>query len=177
MESEVRTSRRVNGRSRSITWAARGLSAVAGTVIAGVLIASPAAAADKPVPPNTTNPKPAAPAKGLGEHEKRKSQKIVRAVVESDATLVKKQSFGATSATKLGTGVYQVCFAVPINKGTYVASIGIPGNVGVPPAGEISVVGRVNTDNCLYIQTFNSAGTLTDRGFHVVAAYSKERRH
>lgn len=179
MESEVRTSRSFNVRSRSVTWAARGLSAAAGAVIAGVLIASPAVAADagKPVPPNTTNPKPAAPAKGLGGHDKKKAQKIVRAVVDSDGTLINRQSYGATSVTKLSTGVYQVCFAVPITNGTYVATIGIPGNVGVSAPGEVAVVGRVGTDNCLYMQTFNSQGTLADRGFHVVVAYSQARRH
>jgi hypothetical protein len=178
MESEVRNTRRRNTPSKSLTWAARGLSAVAGTVIAGVLIASPAVAADadKPVPPNTTNANPASPAKGLGGHDKKKTQKIVRAVVEDDGTLVRGQSFGATSVTKIGTGIYQVCFAVRVTHGTYVASIGLPGNESASASGEINVVGRIGTDNCLYIQTFNSQGVLADRGFHVVVAYSKERR-
>ncbi|WP_070009362.1 hypothetical protein [Streptomyces abyssalis] len=157
---------------------------MAGTVIVGVLIASPAVAhssipADKPVPPNTSASNVAkTPAKGLGEHEKKKQQKIVRAVVNSEGNLVKRQSFGAASATRVGTstGTYQVCFDVPVNKGTYVASIGLPGNVGTSAPGEITVVGRIGTDNCLFIQTYNSEGVLADRGFHVTVAYSQERR-
>ncbi|WP_058042958.1 hypothetical protein [Streptomyces roseifaciens] len=99
------------------------------------------------------------------------AQQIERAVVAADGTLVAGQSSGATSATKLSVGTYQVCFNVPITNGTYVASIGIPGNVGTSAPGEITVVGRFNTNNCLFIRTFNSAGALEDRGFHVHVAH------
>jgi hypothetical protein len=162
--------------------AARGLSAVAGTMIAGFLIASPAAARATgpaaPVPPNTTNSAASqTAAKGFSENDQNRDERIVRAVVRADGTLVPGQSFGATSATRVEhpVGTYQVCFAVPITNGTYVASIGFPGNSGASAPGEITVVGRAGTDNCLYIQTFNSAGTPADRGFHVVVVYSSQR--
>ncbi|MEU7607483.1 hypothetical protein [Streptomyces sp. NPDC041003] len=170
---------------------------MAGSVIAGVLMASPAAAggsiptesltgvavmssvnsADDPTPPpNTTNPNPEAPeaaAEGLSGHD----QKIVRAVVNDNGTLVAGQSFGAVSATRVErpVGTYQVCFDVPITNGTYVASIGIPGNTGASDPGEITVVGRFATTKCLFIQTFDSSGVLADRSFHVTVAYSKKR--
>lgn len=202
MGFDVRTPRRFNGRSKRITWAARGVSTVAGTLITGLLIASPAAAqgstpadsaADsvksagpvKPVPPNSANSANTktsnaakTPAKGLSGQEKRKHQKVVRAVVRDNASLVRGQSFGAASATRVNQliGTYQVCFKVPITNGTYVASIGLPGNVGDSDPGEITVVGRADTRNCLFIQTYNSDGVLADRGFHVVASYTEERR-
>ncbi|GGR56085.1 hypothetical protein GCM10010251_86330 [Streptomyces aurantiogriseus] len=169
---------RLDGPSKSFTWPARGLWAAAGSVIAGVLMASPAAAAGTPVPPNTTNSATAATgAKGLSALDLRKDQKIVRAVVRDDGTLVAGQSFGASSATRVENpvGTYQVCFDVPVTNGTYVASIGIPGNSGVSAPGEITVVGRAGTDNCLYIQTFDSTGVLADRSFHVVVVYTKKR--
>lgn len=179
-------SRRQSGRFKHVTWTARAVSAVAGTMMAGVLVAaSPAAAQSsvdaEPVPPgkaNSTAPEKAPDkAQGLGGHGKKKQQRIVRAVVESDGTLVPGQSFGAASATDLATGVYQVCFDVPITNGTYNATIGLPGNVGEAEPGEINVVGRIETDNCLYIQTFDSQGELADNGFHVTVAYSAKRGH
>lgn len=179
MEFKPRASRR-NGRSKRVAWAARGVSAVAGTMIAGLLVATPAVAqsADDPTPPkagNSSTPaKKPAKAKGLGGHG-HKQQRIVRAVVEDDGTLVRGQSYGAASAERLATGIYQVCFNARITNGTYNATIGLPGNEGEPPAGEINVVGRFATNNCLYIQTYNSAGTHTDRGFHVTVAYTAHR--
>ncbi|QPP07851.1 hypothetical protein G4Z16_17205 [Streptomyces bathyalis] len=171
---------------------------MAGTLITGLLIASPAAAqgstpADpaagsvksapvKPVPPNSANSKTSkvakTPAKGLSGHEKRQHQKVVRAVVREDASLVRGQSFGAASSSRVSSliGTYQVCFKVPVTNGTYTASIGLPGNSGDSDPGEITVVGRADTRNCLFIQTYNSAGALADRGFHVVVAYSHDRR-
>ncbi|MGV9249229.1 hypothetical protein [Streptomyces sp. NPDC003710] len=206
MKSQPKAQRRPDGRSGSFTWAVRGLSAVTGSVVAGVLMASPAAAqsstpsealtgvvatssaktAGKPTPvqPNTASSGTAeTAAKGLDKRAQRKdlkkdrktAQEFVRAVVQADATLVAGQSHGATSATRVENpaGTYQVCFDVPVTNGTYVATIGLPGNSGASDPGEITVVGRANTDNCLYIQTFNSAGNLEDRSFHVVVVYSK----
>lgn len=180
MKLELSAPRRPDGRSKTSTWTVRGISAVAGSVIAGLLIASPAAAdAAAPVPPNTTDSAVAAPAAaGLGESVKKTEQKIVRAVVRSDATLVSEQSYGAASATRVDgspVGTYQVCFDVEVTNGTYNASVGIPGNRGASQPGEVTVVGRVTTDNCLFIQTFDSAGVLADRGFHVTVVYSQER--
>ncbi|MEU0003810.1 hypothetical protein ABZ079_05725 [Streptomyces sp. NPDC006314] len=162
------------------TRVASGLTAVAGSVVAGFLLASPAAAhaagAATPVPPNTTNSAATATAaKGLGEHDQNRDQRIVRAVVRAGGSLVPGQSFGAASASRVESpvGTYQVCFDVRITNGTYVASLGLPGNSGTSEPGEITVVGRAGTDNCLYIQTFNSAGRLADRNFHVVVVYSR----
>ncbi|MFI5682713.1 hypothetical protein [Streptomyces sp. NPDC051636] len=181
MKSAYRVPRRLDGRSKGFTWTARGLSAVAGSVIAGVLVASPAVAANSagavtPAPPNTTNSTAAETAvKGQSDPHENQEQRIVRAVVRSNGTLVPGQSSGAVSAARVDSavGAYQVCFNVPITNGTYVATIGLPGNVNASEPGEITVVGRIGTNNCLYIETFNSAGAPADRGFHVTVVYAK----
>lgn len=180
MTFELRAPWRLGVRPRRFTWTVRGFSAVAGSVIAGVLMASPAAAgAATPVPPNTTNSAAGAETgvKELSALDLRQDQRIVRAVVREDGTLVAGQSFGAESATRVENpvGTYQVCFKVPITNGTYVATIGLPGNVSTSAPGEITVVGRIGTSNCLYVQTFDSAGTPADRSFHVAVVYSKKR--
>jgi hypothetical protein len=117
------------------------------------------------------------PGEDPGKGHKRPDQKTVRAVVTSNGTLVATQSFGAISATRVESpvGTYQVCFNVPITNGTYVATVGLPGNVGASQPGEITTVGRFGTNNCLFIQTFSSGGQLADRSFHVTVTYSKPK--
>jgi hypothetical protein len=77
------------------------------------------------------------------------------------------QGFGAVAANRLFVGTYEVFFNQVITSGAYTATIGQCGNTGVPPAGEINVTGRFATNNGLFIQTFDSAGNLADRDFHV----------
>ncbi|MFF4485821.1 hypothetical protein ACFY0F_04890 [Streptomyces sp. NPDC001544] len=150
---------------------------MAGSVIAGVLATSPAAALGSagpstPAPPNTSNSTAAETAvKGQNDPHENGEQRIVRAVVRSDGSLVPGQSSGAVSSYRIAVGTYQVCFNTPITNGTYVATIGLPGNAMSSSPGEITVVGRYATNNCLFIQTYNSVGTLEDHSFHVVVAY------
>jgi hypothetical protein len=87
------------------------------------------------------------------------------AVVNGDGTLAR--GFQALSATQLGTGIYQVLFSHDITGSVYVGTIGLSGSVGSSPAGEIAVVGRFGAANGVFVQTFNSAGTPTDLGFHL----------
>lgn len=110
-------------------------------------------------------------ASALDQPRAKAFRQTVSAVVNNDGSLAAAQSFGAVSATRLGTGTYQVLFNQNITRGTYTASIGLAGNVGASAPGEITVVGRVGTANGLFIQTHDSAGALTDRGFHVVAMF------
>jgi len=92
----------------------------------------------------------------------------VSAVINSDATLCAGQGFGVTSANHIGTGIYEVFFNQPVTTGVYVATVGLCGNLGASAPGQITVVGRFGTTNGLFIETYNSAGTLADLGFHVV---------
>jgi hypothetical protein len=87
------------------------------------------------------------------------------AVVNSDGTLAR--GFHAASATHLATGTYQVTFDRDVTACAYTATIGLSGTSGSSSPGEITVVGRAGIPNALFIQTFDSAGALSDRGFHV----------
>jgi hypothetical protein len=87
------------------------------------------------------------------------------AVVNADGSLQK--NFQALSATRLGTGIYQVLFTHDITGSAYMGTIGLSGSSGSSPAGEIAVVGRAGAPNGVFVQTFNSAGTPTDLGFHL----------
>ncbi|MBP2338957.1 hypothetical protein JOF41_005135 [Saccharothrix coeruleofusca] len=106
-----------------------------------------------------------------GEVSAQAFRQTVSAVVNSNGTLAAGQSFGATAASRIGVGTYEVFFNQVITAGTYVATIGIAGNVGASTPGEVTVVGRVTANNGLFIQTYNSAGTLTDLGFHTVVMF------
>jgi hypothetical protein len=87
------------------------------------------------------------------------------AVVNANGTLA--FGFGAVSSTKLATGEYQVIFNRNVRDCAYVATIGLSGNLGGSPAGEIAVVGRFNNVNGVFVQTFTSAGVPADLGFHL----------
>ncbi|MEU0157048.1 hypothetical protein [Micromonospora fulviviridis] len=86
------------------------------------------------------------------------------AVVEPTGALAR--GFQAVSATRLGVGTYQVVFSHDLTGSAFVATIGLSGSVGASAPGEITVVGRAGVPNGIFVQTFNSAGALTDLGFH-----------
>ncbi|RKT57385.1 hypothetical protein [Saccharothrix australiensis] len=109
-------------------------------------------------------------AKLVGVRSAQVTPQLVYAVVDN-GTLTG-QNFGASGAARIGVGTYEVFFgASDITRGAYVATLGLPGNVGASPSGEVNVVGRIDTANGLFIQTFDSAGALADRSFHVHVAF------
>lgn len=87
------------------------------------------------------------------------------AVVNANGTLAR--GFGVVSAVRLVAGQYQVVFSHDVRGSAYVGTIGLSGNVGVSPAGEIAVVGRAGVPNGVFVQTFASNGVAADRGFHL----------
>jgi hypothetical protein len=87
------------------------------------------------------------------------------AVVDANGTLAR--GFGATSATRLGVGIYQVVFSHDVRGSAYVGTLGLSVDFGISPSGEIAVVGRAGLPNGIFVQTFNSAGQSADRGFHL----------
>jgi hypothetical protein len=94
---------------------------------------------------------------------------VLYEVVNSDGT--KARGFPVTTAaTHLSTGTYQVDFGPPrnITGCAFVGSIGLSGSSGTSPPGFITVVGRAGDISGVFVQTFDSAGTLTDLGFHLV---------
>jgi hypothetical protein len=87
------------------------------------------------------------------------------AVVDASGMLVR--GHHAVSSAPLGTGEYQVIFDSNVRGGAYIASIGLPGSLGASPPGQISVVGRFNNVNGVFIETTDSSGNLADLGFHL----------
>ena len=85
------------------------------------------------------------------------------AVVNSNGSLAR--GFQAVSSARITTGQYQVLFSHDLTGSAFVASIGDPGSLVIPPGGEISVVGRLGAANGVFIATRDSAGNLADRGF------------
>jgi hypothetical protein len=83
--------------------------------------------------------------------------------------------------THLGTGKWDVFFTVSINSCQRVATLGVPSGTRDNSAFQSPVGGEVFTDaelvdqdtgaiisNAVTVATFNSAGTLTDRAFHLI---------
>jgi hypothetical protein len=87
------------------------------------------------------------------------------AVVNANGTLAR--GFGALSVTFLATGTYQVSFSHDITHSALLATIGLSGSTGASAPGFITVVGRNGLVNAAYVQTYNSAGVLTNLGFHI----------
>jgi len=87
------------------------------------------------------------------------------AVVGNTGGLVR--GFEATGAHQLTTGTYQVDFAQNITGCAYLGTIGLTGSLGASAPGEITVVGRAGDANGVFVQTFNSAGALTNLSFHL----------
>ena len=98
---------------------------------------------------------PAGPAGAAGA-----SATALWAMIDSNGTLIRNK--GVTSAQKLGTGQYQVIFNQAVTNCTSLATLyGSSGEVASTPDILGVVAGRVN------VNTFNSAGTATDRVFQV----------
>ncbi|MDW5324106.1 hypothetical protein [Plantactinospora sp. KLBMP9567] len=87
------------------------------------------------------------------------------AVVSANGGLIRGSQ--AVSVTSLGLGLYQVVFNVPVDTGAFVATIGLTGSVGTSPSGLISVVGRTNLAQGVFVQTWNAANQPANRSFHL----------
>ena len=87
------------------------------------------------------------------------------AVVNANGTLARGRK--AVSATRLGTGAYEVVFRADVRKGAYIATIGLSGSLGASLPGEITVVGRAGNDRGVFLTTHSSGGAAADLGFHL----------
>ncbi|WDZ87380.1 hypothetical protein [Micromonospora cathayae] len=90
------------------------------------------------------------------------------AVVDANGTLARGSD--AVSVTKYGPGQYQVIFNHDVSRSGYVATIGLSFDCCIPPSGEIGVASRLDTPNGVYVETRNSSGFPSDRGFHLIVA-------
>jgi hypothetical protein len=85
--------------------------------------------------------------------------------VNADGSMAR--GFQAVSSQRFSIGRYEVIFSHDVTGSAYVATVGDSGSTIVPPAGEISVVGRFGTPNGVFIAVRDSAGNLADRGFYL----------
>jgi hypothetical protein len=70
-------------------------------------------------------------------------------------------------------GRYHVIFKRGVRKCAYVATIGTIGTSGVPPTGEISVVGLAGHKAGVFVETVDSAGNPEYLPFHLVVTCPK----
>lgn len=131
--------------------------------VTALLVFTTVAGAAQPKNPNSSRKEPAA----AGD----------RRYVVCDGTVAIGSScyvrgVGALNASgqvsKIATGTFDIRFDIGLLQCAYTATIGLPGNTGSSAPGFITVVGRAGTSNGLFIQTFDTAGALADRSFHVV---------
>jgi hypothetical protein len=87
------------------------------------------------------------------------------AVVTSAGILARGR--GVSSATRIGTGRYQVIFNRDVRSCAYVATQGSAGAVN-PPSGSISVASLASNVNGVEVHTFSSAPNAADRSFHLL---------
>ncbi|HTT99530.1 MAG TPA: hypothetical protein VMF58_15890 [Rhizomicrobium sp.] len=87
------------------------------------------------------------------------------AVVGSDGTL--ERGSNTTGAIHLGTGIYEVDFASSVKKCAYTATIALPGSSGVNAPGFVTVAGRSDTVDGVYLKTFDQKGDLADTAFQL----------
>jgi hypothetical protein len=87
------------------------------------------------------------------------------AVVDANGTLTRGRR--AVSATRLGTGAYEVVFRKDVRKCVYLGTIGLSGSAGSSLPGEITVVGRAGNDRGVFVTTHSSGGASADLGFNL----------
>jgi hypothetical protein len=87
------------------------------------------------------------------------------AVVNADGSLAR--GFGVVSTTAFGGGDYEVIFSQDITGSAYIATIGLTGSLGISAPGQVSVVGRFENANGVFVQTSDSTGNPTNLGFHL----------
>jgi hypothetical protein len=107
----------------------------------------------------------AVPATGAGMPP---TSQVLFGVVNSNGTLAR--GFGATAAVRDAVGVYRVTFRQDISGCAFTGTIGLAGNVGVSPPGEIQVVTANVNPAQVFVTTTDSAGARADRGFHLHVA-------
>lgn len=87
------------------------------------------------------------------------------AVVNRNGTLARGK--GVVSTSRLGAGTYEVIFNRTITQCVFESTLGLAAFVGTESPGETTVVGRVGTTTGVFLQTFDSDGAPSDRGFHL----------
>ncbi|GHJ13633.1 MULTISPECIES: hypothetical protein [unclassified Micromonospora] len=90
--------------------------------------------------------------------------RVLFAVVDANGTLVR--GLGATSATRLAAGMYQVAFDQDVAGAAYVGTVGPASGGGLAQQGVITVAPRVGIANAVFVETHAASGHA-DRPFHL----------
>ena len=131
-----------------------------------VLVATPAGATMNWTNIWNTHLKPKADKRYVNESE------LLWAVVDgTDGSL--DRGNGVTSTFKSDTGDYQVRFNKNVRGCVYVATVGLPGSLGVELPGQIGVAGENASVNGVWIDTYDSLGAESDRSFHLLVDCDK----
>ena len=137
-------------------------------LLMGALVAfglTQATAQDNPNSQPSTSEAAAVASSGSFQAQSSHLRRVLWAVVDSDGTLARGQ--GALDANRLSDGTYEVLFDRGIRGCAYTATIGLSGAAGVEAPGEITVVGRFEAGNGVFITTHDSTGASANRGFHL----------
>jgi hypothetical protein len=94
----------------------------------------------------------------------------VFAVVNADGTKLRGKAVASTA--HLSAGVYDVRFNRNISTCAWTGTVGFGTFSGSTAASMISITGRAGTNNGLFVQTFNQAGTPTDLPFSAIVICS-----
>jgi hypothetical protein len=146
--------------------------AIAGTIIGGTLISSGIDYAQAQTTggtstaPSATKLQPVSTTPGLVSNvTSTEPCTNCFGVIDPDGTIIRQN--GVISVTRLSAGTYDIRFDAQIGECAWLATIGLGIFGGVPTSGEVVVTGRTDTNNGLFLRTFNSTSIVTDRPFHV----------
>jgi hypothetical protein len=89
------------------------------------------------------------------------------AFVQADGTLLRRKPFDGVTSSPFGNGAFEVRFPLRIEGCAWLGTIGNAAFSGSTAGSMIAVTGRSGTDDGLFIQTWNAAGTPTDLPFSV----------
>ncbi len=88
-------------------------------------------------------------------------------VVAVNGTLVRGSADCVASSNAEPPGGYEVIFSDNVRDCAYIATIGIPGFIGIADAGLIDVAGRFSNVNGVFVDTRAPGGAFADRPFHL----------
>ncbi|MEV0002209.1 hypothetical protein AB0H28_07980 [Micromonospora sp. NPDC050980] len=89
--------------------------------------------------------------------------RVLFAVVDAGGGLIR--GLGATSATRLAVGMYQVAFDQDVARAAYVGTVG-PATGGLAQQGVVTVAPRAGIANAVFVETHAASGHV-DRPFHL----------
>jgi hypothetical protein len=88
------------------------------------------------------------------------------AVVGADGAV--KRQLHVEGAQRLGVGTYEVIFKRDVRRGVYVATLGGADFHGLPPVGQVGVMGRANNPRGVLVTVGDASGNPLDAGFHLL---------